>query len=424
MLGRVIGPPSSPMRILTVIYSLGKGGTERAAVNFAIAYKALLHDSRLVTRQLGPRQKDLDRNGIPILSLSEDRHCQEIVNWSPEVIHVHSHGTTLQDVYTLKSLCPQAKFIETNVFSVPSEWEHLLHRSYQLSQWCLWLYLQRGGDKGKAAIAPNPVECDGFYWEPREAALAFRKTYRLHPEALVIGRIGQAYDGKWSPVTVQVFERLKYLIKDAQLLLVNPPASIVDLAQSSAFCKDIVIINELNGDDNLRAAYSAMDIFLHTANQGESFGMVLAEAMLCEKPVVTLATPWADNSQVEVVGNQVGGLVADSPQALLHCLLRLANDERLSRRLSRQGRLRVLDNYQGVRVAEAVLQSLDRPCPEAPPSLLKLYNVEGANLLTRLLLKHESQLDLTRFTCDLNRRNLKLLVPQWRRFLRAMLHRP
>ena len=40
-----------------------------------------------------------------------------------------------------------------------------------------------------------------------------------------------------------------------------------------------------------------MDVFAHSAQQGESFGYVLAEAALCEIPIVTMATPWADDSQ-------------------------------------------------------------------------------------------------------------------------------
>ena len=49
-----------------------------------------------------------------------------------------------------------------------------------------------------------------------------------------------------------------------------------------------------------------MDGFLHVSRIGESFGMVLCEAMLCGVPVVTLSTPLKDNSQLEVVGPRRG----------------------------------------------------------------------------------------------------------------------
>ena len=47
----------------------------------------------------------------------------------------------------------------------------------------------------------------------------------------------------------------------------------------------------LKDDKELSNCYSAIDIFVHAANQGESFGMVLAEAQLCQTPIITLSTP-------------------------------------------------------------------------------------------------------------------------------------
>lgn len=55
------------MKILTVVYSLGKGGTERAAQNFAfgysdIGYSDIGHDSRfLYTRIDGVRREYLEK---------------------------------------------------------------------------------------------------------------------------------------------------------------------------------------------------------------------------------------------------------------------------------------------------------------------------------------------------------------------------
>ena len=66
--------------------------------------------------------------------------------------------------------------------------------------------------------------------------------------------------------------------------------------------------------------YSSLDCFLHAARIGESFGMVLAEAMLCGCPVVTASRPFKDNSQVEVVGHLKGGVVARSAKSLATAL--------------------------------------------------------------------------------------------------------
>ena len=57
--------------------------------------------------------------------------------------------------------------------------------------------------------------------------------------------------------------------------------------------------------------------------------MVLSESLLCETPVITLSTPWADNSQGEVIGNCVGGFVASKKSQLKRLIEELLFDEQL-----------------------------------------------------------------------------------------------
>ena len=57
--------------------------------------------------------------------------------------------------------------------------------------------------------------------------------------------------------------------------------------------------------------------------------MVLCEAMLGGIPVVTLSTPLKDNSQLEVVGHEKGGLIALTMDAVPTAMSRLINDRPL-----------------------------------------------------------------------------------------------
>ena len=96
------------MKILTVVYSLGKGGTERAAQNFALAYKALGHDSRLVfTRLDGPRKYNLQREDVPVSSLLDQADIDYLTDWEPEIVHLHSHGLTTAEVTKVKLISGQ-----------------------------------------------------------------------------------------------------------------------------------------------------------------------------------------------------------------------------------------------------------------------------------------------------------------------------
>jgi len=303
------------MRILTVVVDLRKGGTQRAAQAFAEAYLSLGHDSRVLALYgLGPRYEEID-GLIPVFE-GLDTNQEAIRSWNPELIHIHSHGPKKEDIDVLIDLLPASKKIETNVFSRPSPWAAKLDVSFQLSEWAHWLFDLRGGKELKCEIIPNPIKCDAFNRASQEEIQAFKKKHSIPEDAFVIGRIGQAINGKWSDLLIKVFDDLSDHIKNPYLLIVNPAPVVLEAAESSLNKSCIVHIPKIFGDADLSVAYSSMDVMLLIAEQGESFGMVIPECNLCETPVVTIHTPWGDNSQGIVVGNRKGGFVVNRKRNL------------------------------------------------------------------------------------------------------------
>lgn len=342
------------MKILNVVYDLDKGGTQRAAQNFCEAYAVLGHDSKmLATMQGGIRKDELEKENIQVWVTLSEQNLEEIARWKPNVIHLHSHGVTFKDVTILKNLCPEALFVETNVFSVPSDYSHLLDYSYQLSNWCKFLYLSRGGSKELCVKVPYPVKVTNFFKVPKEEADAFRSKYDIPEDAFLFGRVGQNFFGKWSLYLIDVFDKFnKKVSANSFLVVVNPPQEVVDYVDYLGLHNKVVIIDKLYGDEELRRCYSAIDVFLHIANQGESFGQVLAESLLCETPVITMNTPWDDNSQAEVVGNNIGGLCANTRKGFYERMKILYHDAELRQRLGKGGREHILENYDYLKVAQ------------------------------------------------------------------------
>jgi hypothetical protein len=156
---------------------------------------------------------------------------------------------------------------------------------------------------------------------------------------------------------------------NAYLLLAGLPDEFVPLiGRLSEDVRDRVRQVPLTDSDReLSVMYSSMDCFLHAATIGESFGLVLTEAMLCGCPVVTVARPDRDNSHVEVVGHLKAGLVAASMRDFPRAALALWEDDALRRRLGAGARQNVIDRYGSdqvaalaVRVAAITLECGDR----------------------------------------------------------------
>jgi glycosyltransferase involved in cell wall biosynthesis len=358
------------MKILTVVLNLKKGGTQRAAQNFCEAYAILGHDSKLVSvNEGGLRQEELLKQNIKVWIGTSSQVLEEIKNWQPDVVHVHSLGIEAKVIFTLRNICPDATFVETNVFSEPTAYSNILDFSYQLSDWCKYLYLSRGGNKEKCINIPNPVKVDSFFKSDLQETIAFKKQYNIPENAFLFGRIGQRYYGKWSYYLIDLFEKFRKEVNDhAYLIVVNPPKEIIEYIQEKSLSQKVIIIERLEKDEDLRRCYSSMDIFLHIANQGESFGLVLAEALLCETPVITLNTPWGDNSQCEVVGHQVGGYCANTLKEFYTYMKKMYMDAGLRKKLGHHGRQRIIENYDYLTVAQNSLKHIQSKKNNASPN--------------------------------------------------------
>lgn len=347
------------MRILTVVFSLGKGGTERAAVNFALGYAEIGHDSRLLyTREAGIRKELLEKRKIVVYDFMNENDCSYLSGWRPDIVHLHSLGITLNEFAKIKAIFPSAKFIETNVFSVPSPWADQIDLSFQLLQWCDWLFRKRSKKKFSSAIIPNPIDTSVFRYSGEERVATFRKLNGISLNDFVIGRVGQQFDGKWSISLIDIFDSLKKTTDNLKLIVVSPPEIIIGRIKKSPYYSDIIHIDQILDDGCLADLYSSLDIFVLISEQGESFGMVIAESLLCQTPVVTLSTPWADNSQGEVVGNRIGGFVAANISAVEGLIDKLIKDKSLRNNMGLNGRNRIVELYNSSKVATDALKLL------------------------------------------------------------------
>lgn len=395
------------MRVLTVVFSLEKGGVERVAQNFALGYLNAGCDSRLLFTDIdGFRRKYLQEKKIHVYDLRNESTYLEIAKWDPELVHLHSHGLTYKNFFLIKKILPNAKYVETNVFSKPSPWVDHIDVSYQLSDWCRWLYQKRSYKKFHSVVLPNPIDVDAFYFVGDKKRDDFRKSIGVGENDILIGRVGQSYPAKWSEMLIDIFDRLRASDTRIKLLLVNPPELIKKRMANSLFLKDIILIDEIQEDSELCLCYSSIDIFVLIADQGESFGMVLAEALLCETPVVALATPWADNSQIEVVKNSVGGFIAANRKNIQPLIKMLIDDKELRHSLGRRGRAHIEKNYNLKDLAKKSLFIVntnfhDKSSIKRPYSLMS-QTYGSINLPSKLILKFENLFILLRFTTGYN----------------------
>jgi glycosyltransferase involved in cell wall biosynthesis len=264
--------------------------------------------------------------------------------------------------------------METNVFGRVDYSADARHIDVHLllSKWCLWKWRQWSRSvrpKPLGLVLPNLVMHEGFYPIAPQLRAAFRERCAIPTDALLFGRVGSPIESKWSHATLEAFAIYAQANHNAWLLLVGVSDELRAAVQAMSVSvrRRIVVIDFLHGDHALREAYSSMDVFLHASRIGESFGMVLAEALCCRTPVITLSTPLRDNSQLEVVGHEEGGLAVASISAMVQAMRKL-EDPALREHYAGQGASRIIHRYgperlipQAIEIARLVAQGLSRP---------------------------------------------------------------
>ncbi|HEX2017075.1 MAG TPA: glycosyltransferase family 4 protein [Solirubrobacteraceae bacterium] len=320
-------------RVALVTERLLLGGTEKGMVNHALAFDRSRVDVHVVTLLGdGPRLEQLQSAGIPSACAHSDPERLAQLLQGSDVVHVFRIG--LAD-----ALVPEARrragvpvMVETNIFGQvdASEDRGQFDAHLFISKMCALRYRQRlgvdaRGFRSRHAVGYLPVDAEGLRAQApnRRAAKA---ALGLDPDRPVVGRTGRDDDRKWRNLLVDMVEPLLARVPEAQVLFVGAtPAKVGRLYRAGVLdrCRLMPLVPEAS----LALVYRACDVFVNAAEIGEAQGLVLAEALALEVPVVTCSTPWVDNAQIEVVDEGSDGHVADHPVAFAEAVAHLLHPE-------------------------------------------------------------------------------------------------
>jgi glycosyltransferase involved in cell wall biosynthesis len=105
--------------------------------------------------------------------------------------------------------------------------------------------------------------------------------------------------------------------------------------------------------DDPAAAMRALDVVVHASTQPEPFGLVIAEAMACARPVVVSAAGGA--GEIVRDGVDAAAVPPGDARALAEAIRRLAADAGLRARLGAAGRARAERDFDRARLAREIV---------------------------------------------------------------------
>jgi glycosyltransferase involved in cell wall biosynthesis len=105
--------------------------------------------------------------------------------------------------------------------------------------------------------------------------------------------------------------------------------------------------------DDAASAMRALDVVVHASTEPEPFGLVIAEAMACGRALVASEAGGAAeiiNAETDALAHKPG-----DAEALAQCIMRLATDEELRRRLGQAGRATAERRFDRARLATELI---------------------------------------------------------------------
>lgn len=302
-------------KVLHVLPGLGLGGTEKVAQLIACGLDKAAFEVAVYSPWPGPRGAAVRAAGLPLIVHDDLQRC--IRAFAPDIVHLHRGGWP--DPALMAAVrgglrfradgSRQTRIVETNVFGRrdTSVSGRLLDCTVFVSHFCARRYAAAHELEltlPRYVTIYNPVETD--YLAAHSQSPAERDFGRP-----VVGRLSRADAGKWSSLALEMLPPLVRAVPELRYAVVGGIDSARDYVREQGLSGQVDFLPPVEDLSGLAAFLDSLSVLAHANDTGESFGMVIAEAMAVGLPVVTHPCPLPkDNAQLELVDHGLTGLVA------------------------------------------------------------------------------------------------------------------
>lgn len=347
------------MKIIMLITGLGMGGAERQVCDLADQFAAKGHEVLLISMTGETVNRPLSAN-IEVAELSMAKTpigfikaywqaCWLIKQFKPDVLHSHMvHANLFARLLRLSTRIPKL-ICTAHSANEGGRGRMLAYRltdglcdlSTNVSQEAVDISVKRGAASTSRIIAmPNGIDTVRFTFNPASRS-SLRAQLQLTDNTPLILAVGRLTVAKDYPNLLTSFSQLPSELRDAQLAIIgtgeeqtNIEALVLQLGLTQR-------VHFLGLQRNVHEWMCAADLFV-LSSAWEGFGLVIVEAMACERVVVA-----TDCGGVKEVLGKCGILVsAKNSVALAQGLQQgLALSVDAAKELGLVARARVVKNY-------------------------------------------------------------------------------
>ncbi len=292
------------MKIIFCITGLGIGGAE--AITVDIANQMLHNGHEIMILYLTGENKQVDRinKKITVVGFSMKKSClgflhaqykayKIISKWKPDVVHANMVHANLF-CRLLRLYCKIPKLISSEHSNNVEGYGRML--MYRLTDFLSDINTnvsknatndfinKKVFSSKKSFTVYNGIDLDKFYNNKRNVD-PIRNYYGITKTDFLFLNIGRLVPAKDQITLIIAFEKLTRVYPDVKLLIVGEGELKKTLAEKIIDCSLTGKVILAGAHTNVVDFYNAADCFV-LSSIWEGFGIVLAEAMACELPVI------------------------------------------------------------------------------------------------------------------------------------------
>jgi len=210
----------------------------------------------------------------------------------------------------------------------------------------------------KGFIIPNGLDLAEYSRLPKKDE--FKNKYPALRGKKIILFLGRISPKKGLDILIDSFRKLNKIRENVFLVIVGPDnenykEDLIKIIKSYGLQNKIIFTGFLDGYDKLSVLVDS-DVFV-LPSYSENFGMSVIEAMACRVPVVISNMVGISNSIKE---NQAGIIVEANSNSVTNGILKLMDNDELTKNIISNAYVYVSDNYDIKKVAKKMINIYER----------------------------------------------------------------
>ncbi len=268
---------------------------------------------------------------------------------APQILHVHHSGVSEAPVNRPDAVSHIPIIFSINGFGFQDTTEHdkRMTRILFPSNW-VW--------NTAAPWSKGDARCGMLYCpiETPHSKENLRSELGIKEGTVVIGRVGRNADDIHDPISLKAYKEIEN--ENTLFLALAPPPNMVRDAKELGI-KNIKFLPPTVDDVWLSKFYNTIDILGHARTDGETFGCVIAEAMIHGRPIVTHLSD-IRNAQAELVEEGASGFVVNQHDWKTYAdrLKTLISDKPKRLAMGQSALKRAMENFE----AELITKKLEK----------------------------------------------------------------